>query len=273
MENLWGDDWPKVRAQWPLSEGVAHLNHGSFGTPPVPVLERQSSLRTELVSNPDRFFRRRMRLLLDEARFSAAAYCNADPDNFALITNTSTGISTIVGGLDFDKDDEIVMTDHAYGAVRVAVERASRRTGALSRVVSIPLFASDEVVERALLASVNDHTRLVIIDHVTCCTARVLPVENLVPKLQRRDVAVLVDGAHAPGMVDVDLDRMRPDFWVGSFHKWASAPHGAGGLYVAPKWHHTVEPLVAPLSPGEVRGQFPKSFVWSGTADPTALMV
>jgi isopenicillin-N epimerase len=273
MDNMWGDDWVEVRAQWPLTKGVAHLNHGSFGTPPVPVLKRQSWLRSELVGNPDRFFRRRMRPLLEEARLRAAAYCNAAPDSFALITNTSTGINTVLGELDFSPGDELVMTDHAYGAVRAAVERACRRTGAVQRVVPISLFARDEVVESSILASVNDRTRLVIIDHVTCCTARLLPIESLVVELHERDVPVLVDGAHAPGMVHVDLDRMKPDFWVGSFHKWAGAPHGTGGLYVAPGWHHLVEPLVAPLTLGEVQETFPQSFVWSGTLDPTALLV
>ena len=217
-------------------------------------------------TNPMRFFKREQRPSVESARERAAAFVGADPAGFALIPNATSGASTVLSAIALEPGDEVLVTDHGYGAVSYAVERACARTGARMVTAEVPLDAAAELIEQVLVGAVTPRTRLAVIDHVTSPTARRFPVERLVPALRDRGVAVLVDAAHAPGMLPLDLTALDPDYWVGNFHKWACAPSGSAGLYVSARHRATIRPLVA--SWNEPYG-YPRAFDYLGTADLT----
>jgi isopenicillin-N epimerase len=264
---LWGEDWPSVREQWALDPTVTFLNHGSFGACPKPVLDRQTTLRAQMEAQPVEFLWRRLKDLQQEARARVAAFLNADPDGLAFVPNATTGTATVLHGFDFRPGDQILLTDHAYPAVSKAVRRACDRFGAEMVVVPIPLpLPSGEGIADAFSGAASERTRLAIVDHVTSPTAAILPVERIVANCRRAGIPVLVDAAHGPGMLPIDLRSLRPDFWTGNFHKWACAPKGAAALYVGPEHRDRIRPLVA--SHG-YPGTFVEEFDWTGTHDPT----
>ncbi|HEY3211002.1 MAG TPA: aminotransferase class V-fold PLP-dependent enzyme [Actinomycetota bacterium] len=264
---LWGPDWADVRALWPLDPNVAHLNHGSFGAVPSPVLAEQDRWRALMDSNPTGFFWRVLPDALDTARVTAARFLRADPDGFVFATNATTAINTVLTSLELTGRDEVLVTDHGYGAIRLAAERACTISGATLVVhpVPLPVRETDELVE-AVMAGITDRTRIAIVDHIASPTGVVFPVAHLVRELREREVLSLIDGAHAPGMVDLDLRELDADFWTGNFHKWCCAPRGAAGLYVRIECRERIAPLVTSWDALE---GFVKSFGWLGTADYT----
>ncbi|MGZ4593232.1 MAG: aminotransferase class V-fold PLP-dependent enzyme [Actinomycetes bacterium] len=264
---LWGDDWPQVRELWPLEATVSHLNHGAFGAVPTPVLEEQRSWRERMESNPVRFFVRERRDALDQARAEVAQFLGAEAGSVAFVRNVTTAVSTVLSCFALEPGDEVLLTDHTYGAVRIAAERWTGSVGARVATAHVPLRAADDEVADRILAAVTPRTRLAIIDHVTSPTARRMPLVSLVPALQERGVAVMVDGAHAAGMLAVEIDSLGTDFWTGNLHKWCCAPRGTAILHVAPGRRAAVRPLVA--SWGEHNG-FPAAFNDIGSDDVTA---
>jgi isopenicillin-N epimerase len=265
--HLWGTDWPAIRACWPIDPHVAHLNHGSFGAVPSPVLAEQDRWRTLMDSNPTGFFWRVLPDALDSARTAAARFLRADPEGFVFVTNATTAINTVLATIGLSDGDEVMVTDHGYGAIKLAAERACRLSGAtaVEQPVPLPVDSADELVE-GVLAGVTERTRIAIVDQIASPTGVVFPVEPLVRELRDRGVLSLIDGAHAPGMLDVDLTELEPDFWTGNFHKWCCAPRGAAGLYVGTEHRDRIAPLVTSW---DAREGFVKSFGWLGTADYT----
>jgi isopenicillin-N epimerase len=270
VENhLWGPDWPEVRALWPIDPSIAHLNHGSFGAVPLPVSEAQDRLRAETERDPTGFFWWTLPPALDQARRATAAFLGADPEGFVFVPNATTAANTVLASIGLRPSDEVMVTDHGYGALRLASGRAAERTGATLRVQPIPLpndeTGTDAMVE-ALLDGVTDRTRLVLVCQIASPTAVVFPIARIVEELRARGVLSFVDGAHAPGMIDVDLAELRPDFWTGNLHKWPCAPRGAGALYVAEPHRDRIQPLITSWNALE---GFVPSFAWVGTADYT----
>ena len=264
---LWGPDWPEVRALWPLETTVAHLNHGAYGAVPTPVLEEQQSWRDRMETNPVRFFSRELAAALDQARAEVAAFLQADVEGTVFVRNATTAVSTVLAGMPLEAGDAVLVTDHGYGAVRIAAHRWAARAGARLDTVHVPLDADDAGAAAAVLGAVTATTRLAVLDQITSPTARRLPLVELVPALQDRGVAVLVDGAHAPGQLAVDVGRTGADFWTGNLHKWAFAARGTAVLHVQPRWRARTLPLVASWGEG---GGFPAAFADTGTDDLTA---
>ncbi len=263
---LWGDDWPEVRDLWALDPTIAFLNHGSFGATPQPVLDRQVSLRSELERNPVEFLSRRLPDLLADARGRVATFLNADPGGLAFVPNATAGVNTVLASLSLRPGDRLLTTDHVYGAVRNAMRHACDRSGASLVEVHVPPTApEDDVVER-IAGAVDERAKLVIVDHVTSPTALVLPVQAVVAACRAHGVPVLVDAAHAPGMLPMDVAGLGADYWTGNLHKWVCAPKGSAVLWVAPEHRDRLHPL--PISHG-YGGGFIEEFDWTGTADPT----
>lgn len=264
---LWGPDWPEIRELWPLEATVAHLNHGSYGAVATPVLLEQQSWRDRMESNPVRFFTRELTVALETARGEVAQFLGVGDGAIAFVPNVTTAVSTVLASLALGSDDAVLLTDHSYGAVRIAADRWTGRAGARLDTVHVPLDDEDANVLETVLGAVRDDTRLVVLDQVTSPTAWRLPLVDLVPALQARGVAVLVDGAHAPGMLDIDVERLGADFWVGDLHKWCCAPRGSAVLHARADRRARLLPLVA--SWGEPQG-FPGAFDDTGSNDPTA---
>lgn len=267
VNHLWGEDWPDVRAMWPLEATVAHLNHGAFGAVPRPVLEEQQSWRERMESNPTRFFTRELGGALDETRSEVAQFLGCDAESLAFVENVTSGLSTIFSCFRLARGDEVLLTDHAYGAVPIAAHRWCSAAGAKVVIAQLPLTPDDDAVLSAVMAAVTVRTRLAVLDHVTSPTARRLPISALIAALHEQQVAVVVDGAHAPGMLDVQLEELGGDFYAGTLHKWAFAPRGTAVLHAAPRWRSSLRPLVASWE--EEQG-FPRAFHDTGTRDVTA---
>lgn len=256
---------PGARLLFSLDPAVAYLNHGSFGAVPVGVQRAQQRLREEVEANPIRFHSQGLLDRIGHTRRHLAAFLGADPDHSALIGNTTAGVSVALQSVRLAAGDEVLLTDHAYRAVTLAVRRECRRTGATARTVAVPLnAAADEIVARVRRALRPGRTRLLIVDQLTAATARLFPVAALAAAAREHDIPVLVDAAHAPGMLDVAVDALGVDFWVGNLYKWAYAPRGTALLSVAPAWRRRIEPLAVS---GEQEAGFPLSVEWQGTLD------
>jgi isopenicillin-N epimerase len=257
---------PGGRLLFSLDPAVAHLNHGSSGAVPLSVQRAQQRLRDEMEANPVRFFAVGLTERLAHTRRHLATFLGADPAGSALVGNTTTGVALVLGSLDLREGDEIVTTEHGYGAVRIAVETACARAGAIHRTVPLPLAPSDDEVVAGITAAVTGRTRLVIVDQLTSPTARLFPVARIVAALRPAGTPVLVDAAHVPGHLPVDVSAVGADFWVGNLHKWAYAPRGTALLAVAPAWRERIRPLVVSW---EQEAGFPARVELQGTLDYT----
>ena len=264
---IWGEDWDGVRRLWLLDPEVAHCNHGSFGAVPAPVLAAQEKIRRQMAVNPMRWFSRELPELVAAARAEVAAFLGADAGDLAFVSNVSAGVSAVAQSLQLSPGDEVLSSDHAYGAVSYALDRLCARTGARRVVATIPYQSSDEEVVAAFSGHCTERTRLVVVDQVTSATARRFPVEDVAMLAHRVSARVLVDGAHAPGMLPLDVPGLGADFWVGNMHKWACAPAGSGALWVDPQWREEIRPLIVSWS--EPDG-YPSSFDSVGTDDLSA---
>src|SRR5262245_23236209 len=230
---------------WTLDPEIAYLNHGSFGATPREVLAEQQRLRERMEREPVLFLARELQTRIDEARAALAPFLGARNEDLVFIPNATTAVNAVLRSLAFQPGDEILVTNHGYNACRNAVEYVAQRSGARAVVahVPFPLRSPDEVVE-TVLAAVTPRTKLALVDHVTSPTGILFPVEQLIVELRERGVPVLVDGAHAPGMVPLDLNALGADYYTGNLHKWVCAPKGAAFLWVRPERQQPIRPVV-----------------------------
>ncbi|HET7571411.1 MAG TPA: aminotransferase class V-fold PLP-dependent enzyme [Gaiellaceae bacterium] len=259
-----------LRAEFLLDPDVAFLNHGSFGACPEAVFERYRHWQRELEREPVDFIARRLPRLLDEARAALAAYVGSRPDDLAFVTNATHGVNLAARALDLRPGDEILTTDLEYGACDLAWEWLCGRTGAryVRAPLPLPLSRPDEVVD-ALFAGASERTRVVFVSHVTSETALVLPVAEIVERARSAGYTTIVDGAHAPAHVPVDLDVLQADFYSGNCHKWLCAPKGAGFLHARPEHQERVDAAIVSWGYADGTG-FSRRIEQQGTRDPAA---
>jgi isopenicillin-N epimerase len=268
-----------LRAHWTLDPETTFLNHGSFGATPRVVQAAQAEWRSQLEAQPVAFFVRTLPRALDTAREALGSFLCADAERLAFVPNATAGVNTVLRSVapSWAPGGNVVTTNHEYNACRNALEFVADGAGLEVRVarVPFPLDGPDEAFE-AVMACVDHATRLVLVDHVTSPTGLVLPVQRLVAALRDRGVPVLIDGAHAPGMLDLDLEALGADYYTGNLHKWVCAPKGAAFLHARADRVEALRPLAishganAALLPGQTR--FRVEFDWTGTADPTAFL-
>jgi isopenicillin-N epimerase len=260
----------ELRREFLLDPETAYLNHGSFGACPQPVFERYQAWQRDLEREPVDFLDRRLPHLLAAARSALAAYVGCASDDLAFVQNATTGVNLAARSLELGPGDEILTTDLEYGACDLAWEWICRRTGAryVRAPIPLPLHEPREVVD-ALFAAANKRTRAVYVSHVTSATALVLPVEEIVARARAQELVTIVDGAHAPAYVPVNLRSLGADFYSGNCHKWLNAPKGAGFLHARPELQLRVDAAI--VSWGYEEGTTYSDRIESqGTRDPAA---
>ena len=262
------------RRFWALDPQVTFLNHGSFGSCPRPVLKFQQALQERLERQPVDFLIDEFEPLWNEARRTLAQFVGADTNDLVFVPNATTGVNTVLRSLKFKHGDELLVTDHAYNACRCALDFVAARAGARVVVTKIPFpLASAQQVVDVVLAKVTRRTRLALLDHVTSSTGLVLPLEKIIRKLSARGIETLVDGAHAPGMIPLNLKKLDAAYYAGNCHKWICSPKGAALLYVRHDRQPQIRPLVISHGANSRRrdsSRFLLEFSWTGTGDFSA---
>lgn len=262
-----------LRRHWLLAPGTVFLNHGAFGACPKPMLKLQDRFRQQMEAEPVQFLWRYYEARLEPARQAVARFVGARAKDLVFVTNATTGVNAVLRSLPLKPGEEVLTTDHDYNACHNALVEAARAARARLVVASVPfpLRSADEVVE-AVLRAVTRRTRLALLDHVTSATGLVLPVSRLVRELESRGVETLVDGAHAPGMVALDLARLGATYYTANLHKWVCAPKGTAFLWVREDRQHQMQPAVVSHGHNTPRpgySSFQDRFDWAGTFDPS----
>lgn len=249
------------------------LNHGSFGACPQPVRERQNELRKQMEKNPVEFLARNMHNLLEEARQALAKFIGAQSEDLVFVPNATHGVNTVLRSIHFKEGEEIICTNHIYFACANALSFISSLSGV--RIVNVPIPfppRSREDLIDPILSSISSKTRLALIDHITSPTALVFPIEELVREIEGKGIPVLVDGAHGPGMVPLNMDALQASFYTGNCHKWLCAPKGSAFLWVRKDWQKKIRPLAISHLGGDYgpnENPFQVESSWSGTMDFT----
>jgi isopenicillin-N epimerase len=268
----------ELRGLFLLRPDVTYLNHGSFGACPRPVFERYQALQRELESEPVDFLHPHRTLpdRLAAARERLASFLGADRDEIVFVANATGGLNVVARSLRLEPGDEVLTTDHEYGAMDRMWRFLCARQGAtyVRQPLPLPLDEPAEVVE-AIWQGVTDRTRVLFLSHITSPSALVLPVEPLIARARERGILTMIDGAHVPGQISCDLHGLGADFWSGNCHKWLMAPKGAAALYVRKEVQHLVEPLIVSWGwesdrPGPSR--FVDEQEWTGTRDLSAYL-
>jgi isopenicillin-N epimerase len=261
---------------WLLDPEITFLNHGSFGACPRPVLEAQNEWRARLEREPVQFLARQLENHADAARDALARFLGVDTNDLVFVPNATTGVNTVLRSLHFKSGDQLLITNHEYNACRNAINLVAEQSGAQVVVAEIPFpFKDPEAVLAPVLERVTPRTRLVLIDNVTSQTGLVLPIAKLVAELNARGVDTLVDGAHAAGMVPLNVKQLQAAYYTGNCHKWLCAPKVAAFLHVRQDKQKLIRPLVishAANSARTDRSRFLLEFGWTGTGDPSALL-
>ncbi len=265
-----------LRRLFLLDPGIVFLNHGSFGATPRPVLRAYQRWQRELERQPVEFLGRRIGGLMAEARAALGDYLGTQANNLVYTTNVTVALNIVARSLDLGPGDEVLSSDHEYGALDRTWRFLSRLRGFtyINQPIPVPLTTTTAFVE-ALWKGVTPRTRLIFLSHITSPTALIFPVAEVCRRARREGLLTVVDGAHAPGQVPLRLDELGADFYGGNLHKWLCAPKGAGFLYARPEVQPMLEPLVVSWgyeaeTPGP--SQFIDHHEWWGTRDPAAFL-
>ncbi len=265
-----GDE--RITRLWSLEAGLTFLNNGSYGALPLRVQQYRNRLLAEIEKNPVKFLARELPQKLDEQRSALARWLEADAAEVSFVHNVTSGISAVLRSLKFAPGDEIVFHDHGYRWVRQGLENLARQTGVVIKtaVVDWPDASSAQVVE-AFEKVINPKTKLIICDHISSPTALVFPLSELISLARFRGALVLIDGAHAPGALQLSMRQIDPDFYVGNLHKWACAPRGTGFIYASKRFRDVIRPESLSYCYGQghfQRNSLPSDFFhWNGTTD------
>lgn len=256
---------------WILDPEITFLNHGSFGAVPRVVLDSQSRWRERIERRPIEMLDRRMAELMAPAHEAVGMLVQAPPTTVGFISNATSALNAILRSMQFAPGECLVTTSHVYNAVRKTMEWVARRDGAqyVELPLELPVESRAHLADR-ILDSLPDNTRLFLIDHISSPTAVHFPLELILPELAKRGIQTVVDGAHAPGMVDVDLQKLcalGAVAWTGNLHKWCFAPKGTAVLHVCDELRDQIQPSTISHFADE---GFHERFAWQGTADMTA---
>jgi len=262
------------RKYWGLASKTVFLNHGSFGACPKAVLGAQAEFIRRMEAEPIEFLWRRYEEPLGRARNALAKFVGTRAKDLVFVPNATSAVNAVVRSLELRAGDELLTTSHDYNACRNVLIEAARPATAKVVIADVPfpVKTQEEIVD-AITSAVTKRTRLAMIDHVTSHTALIFPIERIIRELEARGVDTLVDGAHAPGMIPVNITRLRPAYYTGNLHKWVCAPKGAAFLWAREDKQEELQPAIISHGnnvprPGYTR--FQDRFDWAGTMDPSA---
>ncbi len=269
------NDWSDLVTQWRIRPDTTYLNHGSFSPPPNCVRYARRGFIDRLDENPMDFYLRQMEELLLSARESLANFVGTEVGNLVFVDNATYAMNVVAKSFPLSAGDEVLINNHEYGAVHRIWERKCDELGAKKVTCNLPVkIESEQQVIDSLLAGVTDKTRLLVISHITSATALILPIKKICAEFASRGIAVCVDGPHAPAQIDLDIADLGCDFYTASCHKWLCATLGTGFLYVRPKWHEHVQPIMK--SWGRLLPAVPETwdeeFTWMGSRDPSGFL-
>ncbi len=257
-----------------LDPSVTFLNHGSFGATPKPVFDEYQRWQLELERQPVEFMARRFTGLMAESRAALGGYLGTHADNLVYTQNVTISINIVARSLELGADDEVLTSDHEYGASDRTWRFLAKERG--FTYVNQPVsLASNELLVDSFWSAVTPRTRVIFLSHITSPTALIFPVKEIIKRARKAGIITVIDGAHVPGQILLDLDLLGADFYGGNLHKWLCAPKGSGFLYARPEVQHLLKPLVVswgyePETPG------PSAFVdlheWWGTRDIAAFL-
>ena len=263
----------KLYEHWGLDPNTVFLNHGSFGATPIAVLEEQDRIRRLMERDPVHFVERLSHEMWQDSINELSKFLNADSGGMSFVANATTGVNTILRSLNLSKGDEIIVPDHAYQACRNAIDFVTERSGARTVVIRIPFRIDDESdIIDPIISAISDRTVLAMIDTVSSPTGIRMPFEKLVGLIQERGVDVLVDAAHGPGIVPLDIRKLNAAYITGNCHKWICTPKGSAFLHIRDDRREGVKPLTighgysSDLPSAE---KFRMEFDWTGTRDPS----
>jgi len=262
--------------QWILDPDVLFLNHGSFGACPAVIQNKRFRLLEELESNPVDFFLRKYPELLFEQWRRIEEFCRAEPGSIVFVENATEGVNTVLRSLHFEPGDQLLTTTQEYFSSRNALYSTALRSGAelVEAVVPFPVSDEDSVVN-SVIDRVTERTKLVLLDHISSPTGMIFPIERIVSELTNRGIDTLIDGAHGPGMVPLNLAELGAAYYTGNCHKWLCTPKSVALFYVRPDRQSLIHPLATSRLPEDFRTDFSDyqvEFFWGGTSDPTPML-
>src|SRR5262245_22551515 len=265
-----------AQQQWSLDPTLTFLNHGSYGAVPKAALRAQAALRERVERDPVRFYKVDLEGLLDDMREKLGAFIHCRPDDLAPCANATYALCHILYATRLQPGDEVLITDHEYSSLTNELERICAKSGAkvVTAQIPFPVQSPEQVIE-AYLSCLTNKTRIGFISHITSGSSLVFPVAPIVREFNARGIDIVVDGAHSPGQIPVDVAALKPTYFVGSGHKWMSAPKGTGFVYVRADKQNTFRPVCLSSRANKVRPEralFLRDFDYQGTDDYTAFL-
>jgi len=267
-----------IKSQFLLDPTITFLNHGSFGATPIPVFEVYQSWQKKLENQPVLFLGREYNNLIYQARESLSDFLNTGVNNIVFVPNATFGVNLIAKSLKLNPGDEVLASNHEYGACDFTWQAICQKQGAIYRnqPIAFPSDSFEDMTEQ-FWQGVNKNTKIIFLSHITSPTAFRLPVEMICAKAHKAGILTFIDGAHAPGQIPINLDTLQADFYTGNCHKWMLSPKGAGFLYVHPNAQYLIEPLIVSwgvqMDPALSSGShFIDMLGWTGTHDPAAYL-
>jgi isopenicillin-N epimerase len=269
---------PLLKEYFHLDPTIHFLNHGSYGATPKPVFEAYQKWQLRLETQPVLFLGREFYRFIKESREVLGEYLHVSADDLVYIPNATHGVNIVARSLDLRPGDEILTSDHEYGACDYTWEFVCNKTGAtyIHQSIPLPVYTEDEIVEQ-LWQGVTPRTRVIYLSHITSATALRLPIEEVCRRARQAGILTIVDAAHTPGQIPLDLDQLGADLVFGNCHKWMMAPKGAAFLYARREVQDRIQPLVVswgynPTPDIATGSRFIDLLEWTGTKDPTAAL-
>ena len=258
---------PDSRSLFLFASNLTYLNHGGYGATPRSVLSEKKRILDEIEKNPMDFLSHKIRPQWHQVAEKIASRLSLKPNSVAIVDNATDGIETVLRSLPLTAVDEILITSMTYGAVAMAAQHIAAKQGA--KVTVAELRFPDPEPEQyiaAIAQTITPRTKIAILDHITSATALLMPLKEMIDVCRARGVSVLVDGAHAPGQIEIDIPALKADWYVGNLHKWYFVPRGCGFLWAAPGQESGLMPNVLSW---DINQPFPSNFAWTGTRDPS----